>query len=184
MNERKICKGCFNSFSPKDGRLQYCSKYCQKLVNWEWREARMLDTGATEKQLAKHRQYHPKYPKQRMMSKSDKADIESYEKTMKELREERKRAGDSEPIDLDELIKRDKGVCHLCGGKVSKRRRKPRGKSWVADSDYPTVDHVIPLSRDGEHVWSNVKLAHWSCNRRKGGRIVAELKSKQQVATS
>lgn len=29
---------------------------------------------------------------------------------------------------------------------------------------YPTIDHIVPLSKGGTHTWENVRLAHMSCN--------------------
>lgn len=29
---------------------------------------------------------------------------------------------------------------------------------------YPTIDHIVPLSKGGTHTWKNVRLAHMSCN--------------------
>ena len=29
---------------------------------------------------------------------------------------------------------------------------------------YPTLDHIIPLSKGGSHTWDNVQLAHMGCN--------------------
>jgi len=37
-----------------------------------------------------------------------------------------------------------------------------------------TIDHVIPRSRGGMHVWDNVVSACKSCNHRKGGKSIAE----------
>lgn len=37
-----------------------------------------------------------------------------------------------------------------------------------------TIDHVIPRSRGGHHVWDNVVSACKSCNHRKGGKSIAE----------
>lgn len=94
-------------------------------------------------------------------------------RAMSELREERKRAGRMDDIDLGELIRRDGGRCHICGKKVGKREKfgKARGK-WKDRRDYPTVDHIVPISRGGTHTWDNVKLAHLSCNAKKGGKLV------------
>ena len=38
-----------------------------------------------------------------------------------------------------------------------------------------TVDHVVPRSRGGEHVWTNVVAACPQCNARKGDRLLNEL---------
>lgn len=172
VKSSKICPGCFESFTPADMRLRYCSKYCKRLVDWEWREARMLDTGATDTQLEKHRRYHPKYRVGKKLSPSDEEDMRAYMRTMAEIRQERIKASRKDPVNLSELIERDKGICHICGGKVSARAKKGKGNGWQGDPKYPTIDHVIPLSRDGAHTWGNVKLAHWKCNVKKGGRII------------
>lgn len=37
-----------------------------------------------------------------------------------------------------------------------------------------TIDHVIPRSRGGLHVWDNVVSACKACNHRKGGKSIAE----------
>lgn len=132
----------------------------------------MLDTGASDEQLEKHRRYHPKYRRGMKLSENDKADMSSYMRAMRELRQERINSSRTDPVSLDALIERDKGMCHLCGGKVSARMKRGRGSGWRRDPNYPTVDHVIPLSRDGSHTWGNVKLAHWRCNVKKGGRII------------
>lgn len=172
MSLGKNCIGCFNYFRTESRAKKYCSKECIDLVKWELQEARLLDTGATDEELEWHRRRHPKYRIRRKLMGEAAIEVAEYTRTMAELRGERKRAGRIEPIDLDELIRRDKGKCYLCGKKVAKREKfgKSRGKGTDRKL-YPTVDHVVPLSRGGEHTWDNVKLAHLSCNASKGGRI-------------
>lgn len=63
-------------------------------------------------------------------------------------------------ITLEKLVKRDKGVCHICGCKVNV-------KADINSGDYPSIDHVIPKSNGGPHQWWNVALAHRDCNSRK-----------------
>lgn len=175
MHSTKICHGCFEQFRPDKDTHRYCSPECRKLVEWEWREARLLDTGGDEDALKDHFKHRPKLMRrrgyQRGVSAESKAEMDSYAQAMRELREERKRNGRNEKIDLDTLIRRDRSICYLCGGTVSKRRKKGSGQPWQADPKYPTMDHVIPLSRDGEHAWDNIKLAHWECNMKKGGKM-------------
>lgn len=53
------------------------------------------------------------------------------------------------------------GRCHLCGDPVS------LGEFHV--------EHVVPLSRGGEDRWSNLNIAHSSCNLSKGSRMLEEI---------
>ena len=48
---------------------------------------------------------------------------------------------------------RDKGFCHICGRAVFH-------ENWH-------LDHIIPLSRGGEHSYRNVAVSHPVCNIRK-----------------
>lgn len=70
-------------------------------------------------------------------------------------------------ITLDKLVKRDGNRCHICGGECD-RSDKAYGNVGPM---YPTVDHVVPLSKGGTHTWGNVKLAHFQCNSEKGARL-------------
>lgn len=82
-------------------------------------------------------------------------------------RRARKIGADSEIVDPSYIFSRDKWLCHLCGKRVDSRLNgnDPMG---------PTVDHVLPLSKGGEHSNANVALAHRLCNVRKGDRAVGE----------
>jgi hypothetical protein len=62
---------------------------------------------------------------------------------------------------------RDGWRCHLCGGQVD-----PALSRQVAAG--PTIDHVRPLSKGGADVLANVRLAHRSCNVRRGARALPE----------
>lgn len=67
-----------------------------------------------------------------------------------------------EMIDRNYIIDRDGCRCHICGKKVR--------RSQV------TLDHLVPLSRGGGHTALNLRVAHLSCNSRRGaGRLPAQL---------
>ena len=63
-------------------------------------------------------------------------------------------------ITLKDLIIRDKGICKICG--------MPTDETDIKNGHigrmYPTLDHIIPLSKGGTHTWNNVQLAHMYCN--------------------
>jgi 5-methylcytosine-specific restriction endonuclease McrA len=66
-------------------------------------------------------------------------------------------------VGTDWVRKRDNDTCYLCGGFVS-----------IEDA---SLDHVIPISRGGDHTRGNVKLAHGRCNSLKGDKLLSELDS-------
>ncbi len=62
-----------------------------------------------------------------------------------------------EKVDRGEIYIRDNGLCGICGLHVS-----------LHDV---TLDHIIPLSKGGEHSKLNVQIAHRSCNSAKGAKL-------------
>ena len=55
-----------------------------------------------------------------------------------------------EDVRRDVVYDRDRGVCHICNKPVSREKFH--------------VDHVIPISKSGEHSYANCKTAHAKCN--------------------
>lgn len=75
-------------------------------------------------------------------------------------------------IPLGDLVERDGGVCQICGEAVD------AGDGWFDSNGqfhvgrlYPTMDHVVPISKGGKTTWDNVQLAHLACNSGKRDRI-------------
>lgn len=76
-------------------------------------------------------------------------------------------------VEYDPTITRKKviakyhNICQICG-----KTCNPNDKSWGSlGADYPTIDHIIPMSKGGAHVWGNVQLACGYCNIHKGNKI-------------
>lgn len=69
---------------------------------------------------------------------------------------ERTREHYTPPLNNTTLFKRDANVCLYCGLRFSK-------------SDL-TRDHITPISRGGQDIWTNVVAACRRCNNHKGGR--------------
>jgi 5-methylcytosine-specific restriction endonuclease McrA len=61
-----------------------------------------------------------------------------------------------EPISPLLVYERDGGMCGICGEEIRM-------------SDF-TMDHIIPISKGGGHVYANVHSAHRACNVRRGNR--------------
>jgi hypothetical protein len=66
-----------------------------------------------------------------------------------------------EHVDAQRVFERDRWCCQLCGRKVNRAVKYPH-------PDYPSLDHVIPMSRGGDHGYANVQCAHFLCNSTKG----------------
>jgi 5-methylcytosine-specific restriction endonuclease McrA len=75
----------------------------------------------------------------------------------------------SEPYTLIDLLERDGYCCHLCREKIDPTLSHP-------DPMCATVDHVVPLSRGGTDLRSNVAPAHLRCNLVKKDRPASELR--------
>lgn len=71
-------------------------------------------------------------------------------------------------ISLDVLFRRDSGVCHICGKQCDWNDYTQTDTAFIAGNLYPSVDHIIPVSRGGADSWSNVMLAHRICNSVRG----------------
>src|SRR5882672_2199350 len=55
-----------------------------------------------------------------------------------------------EKVEIALIFMRDRGICSICGKKVQRKEA--------------TLDHIIPLSRGGNHSYQNSSLAHGRCN--------------------
>ena len=73
-------------------------------------------------------------------------------------------------ITIEGLYNRDKGKCALCGGICEWNDYIKKDNCFIAGNFYPSIDHIVPLSKGGEHSWSNVQLAHRVCNSRKSNK--------------
>jgi 5-methylcytosine-specific restriction endonuclease McrA len=63
---------------------------------------------------------------------------------------------ENEPINHRAIYERDNRRCGIC-------------RKYVAWARF-SLDHIVPLSRGGAHIPSNVQTAHRRCNSRKGNR--------------
>ena len=75
-------------------------------------------------------------------------------------------------ISLNRLYERDNGICYICGKQCDWNDYEMRGETFIAGNNYPSVEHIKPLSKGGKHEWKNVKLAHRLCNTVKGAREI------------
>lgn len=96
---------------------------------------------------------------------------------VKERRNRQLKEAFVEEVSYDEVYKRDKGICMICG--------LPVVQDKFADNNWSgTIDHIVPLSMKGEHSMRNCQLAHRVCNSLKstdgnGFRIDWDIKAQE-----
>ena len=67
-------------------------------------------------------------------------------------------------LDL-EIFERDNWICQLCWEPIDPELRVPN--IWSK-----SLDHIIPISKNGNHTRDNVQASHLSCNAKKRNRIL------------
>ena len=82
------------------------------------------------------------------------------------LRAKKYGVGFEKGITLHALVRRDGLTCALCGGLCNWKDVR----QGYCGPTYPSIDHIIPMSKGGEHSWNNVQVAHRLCNSSKGAR--------------
>jgi hypothetical protein len=78
-------------------------------------------------------------------------------------RRARQRDPEAESIDRDKIGDRDGWRCGICSRKVDRTLPYPHPRS-------PSLDHIVPLSQHGKHVYANVRISHLTCNTARGNR--------------
>jgi len=72
------------------------------------------------------------------------------------------------------IVLASQSVCAICGRPVDKSLKYP-------DPMSATVDHIIPVSKNGDPVsLDNLQLAHRCCNRAKSDKILKEVQPKDE----
>jgi len=144
------CAWCFKFFKPKSNRSKGCCRKCQQSFNdyrrrtgMEIRCSVLIDCSCGKLIGARFKKCVNCFYKNR--SKAMKRRLLA------------EKSGDN-GIYWRVVGERDDWVCHLCGGEVLK-------KAGTAYEPFgATVDHLIPIAKDGTHTWGNVALAHRRCN--------------------
>lgn len=158
------CHQCGTAYTPKRKDARFCSKPCMKTWHRVNRTGPCTVEGCEKVLLAKgmcgthyQRTYYPN---------RSHADADPTAKARRDLirakarRAKTKGAANPEKIDRDLVADRDGWVCWLCGTDVDREARWP-------NTLCASLDHVVPLSRGGQHTYTNVRLAHFICNTRR-----------------
>jgi hypothetical protein len=200
----KTCTECrtakpFKAFGTKLGKLLPRCKECTNRLGRERRasdperyreqERRRVAAGAYESKLARNRAWYGRNQERnidrarayraanpdagighiaRWRARNPDRARELAQVHAAQRRARKKANGPVERLAQDVIGERDGWACGICDRPVDPDLQWPHPQSRV-------LDHVIPLVRGGTHTSDNVRIAHWLCNARKGGRLDVEL---------
>ncbi len=168
------CRQCGALFTPKMDKGVFCSPKCcgramsvrnrdrentrRRRVSAERRQRRMRPRECLECGVV----FTPRRIKGRWCSRR------CLLRTWGNIRRAQRRRVPYELVSPRTVFERDGWTCQLCGGPT------PQHLLGTRSSLRPTVDHIVPLSKGGAHVYRNVQCAHLSCNLKKGARMIGQ----------
>lgn len=71
-------------------------------------------------------------------------------------------------ITLEAVWRNGLGVCYICGCLTDWNDKREENGTIICGDRYPSIDHIVPLAKGGEHSWNNCALACRRCNYEKG----------------
>lgn len=181
------CETCGKVFVTTKKQQKYCSSSCRYLSEKERMRKRstMLRPMLFEPKIAKCRYCGKRFTTSYKGNK-DFCSEECRQNQVKLHRKNHKHRLKGKIVDKDITLKRVakqyKNKCALCGRDVDWNDYTYKNGAFVAGDDYPSIDHIIPVSNGGLHEWSNVQLSHRRCNSLKGGSfLVCEVVVEGQI---
>jgi 5-methylcytosine-specific restriction endonuclease McrA len=170
-SEPPLCPKCSNKRNYQRHREQRLIKqkdyYTQHKPESAWRMKQYAKDHRDELKI-----YHAVYRQSdmpgatRMRAKSAEYSAKSRDKNIEHYRErqrmheQKRRAKSSTTVNLSLISYWDDGLCAICG---------------LPLIEPIEVDHIIPLSRGGEHAEINMRRLHEHCNRAKRDRLDDEI---------
>jgi len=145
------------------GRRRTC-KECASSATRRWIEENPAKVNATSvayriKNAESRREYSAAYLPEWKRENAHKIRDYTYRRRAKKANTE------TAPIDYSALWETCGGACSLCGHPLDLATEWPSPR-------FASIDHIVPLSRGGGHVQSNLQYACLDCNVRKGAKAV------------
>lgn len=162
----KVCPQCSADFSPALSMKQrFCSEGCGR----RWAKANnskrcsIPDCGRAHRARGlcmKH------YNETHGANRSRKGLPETRKRNLR-IKTQRRRAlmrdPSAEKVDRDVVGERDGWKCGIC------RKRVDNSIPWPNPLS-PSLDHIVPLSRGGDHTYANSRISHLVCNMQRSNR--------------
>lgn len=149
----RICKECERKHATINRKSEYANEY------YKHRKEVILRCG--RRYYRNHKDKAREYARRYQQTEIGRLNCKIYN----QRRRARKVAADGEGISADQwqrIIKNQKNTCNMCKKRFCKSR-------------IPSMDHIIPISKGGDHDVSNIQALCRSCNSSKSNKIKKEL---------
>jgi len=169
----KQCKICGKVLTNR--RDMYCSDECRKIkankYSLEVNKAKMMHK-TTKVRLCKecNKPFVSEYGNKRSVYCCDGCSHTHMHRIRRQKERAILRKASIESVDAIKVFNRDGWKCQLCNKKL---RRKDRG---TCCDNAPELDHIIPLSKGGEHSYRNTQCACRKCNSEKSNSELGQLR--------
>jgi len=169
----KVCAHCRGAFVTKWKLAPVCSSECRKKIACAKSLARNIETTKRARSIRKCKccnlAFSPEYGDKRAVYCSMACRNKHAGRISKAVRRARKKGVNAETVNPFKVFNRDGWKCQLCGASTP---RKQRGKN---EHNSPELDHIIPLSKGGEHSYRNTQCLCRRCNISKSDRALGQL---------
>lgn len=170
----RVCVWCFNEFMPGTHKDLLCSKQCKQgravhKIRFDLMDRCKLPLckcgrAATPPKEKRHRQSSLGRSKTCDRCRAQKVREADLGRGQHKSSFRRSVVKNGEKIRTNDLVARDGFDCQICNIVIDWAKRRER-KWW------PSLDHVIPISKGGPHTLNNTRMVHLGCNMKKGARL-------------
>jgi 5-methylcytosine-specific restriction endonuclease McrA len=162
--EHSIYRNKKNNYGP---RCQDCTRRKKSRIDYYTRQ---LATYDPQKKCSKcDSDMWVEYGGQsKMCDKCKKESLKKHRRAHRHRRAAAKRSGRADGLNIDPIavFKRDKWRCQMCGVKTHKKNHLL--------PDAAELDHIVPLSKGGRHIPSNVQCLCRACNQDKSDKLIGQ----------
>lgn len=151
------CSICGKIFIADVKGKKYCSSKCKDIYKQHYKPSFYLCKECGESVITEYGDKRRIYCSEECMNRY-------LNRLYKSKRKQIIREAYVEPVNLIQVYRRDCGLCQICGLPVPFDNNSLN--DWGA-----TVDHVIPLTKNGLHSMNNSQLAHRICNSLKSNTV-------------
>ncbi len=177
MKYQCICEVCGKAYKTTSETRTWCSDDCYRKIQIKRQHERNKAKFVPRKVICKEcgKEFVTTFGsrKQRVFCSHRCMQLWCQRKGTKNYEMRKRKALIDTDISLKALFKRDKGICYLCGKQADwDDCSTDKNGAFITGPNYPSIDHVFPISKGGKHSWNNVKLAHHRCNTLKRDKVL------------